>query len=204
MNEKVPLTIGIVSYKRERQLRVLLSSLDAQNLINFKVILIHDGPREETKELIKSFSPRLSFELEFIETPIRFNDYGHSLRQMIIDKCDSEYLLLTNDDNYYVPIFTEEMVGTLQAEKLDVLICNMVHSHVFPDLPNPFGYQVLEAEPKRRRIDIGCFVFKTNLGKKAGWQDKGFEGDATFFEDLSGQYPKVSIGKINKVLFVHN
>jgi hypothetical protein len=75
---------------------------------------------------------------------------------------------------------------------------------VFPDLPNPFGYQVLEAEPKRRRIDIGCFVFKTNLGKKAGWQDKGFEGDATFFEDLSGQYPKVSIGKINKVLFVHN
>ena len=204
MSKDVPLTIGIVTYQRELQLRVLLSSLAAQSEMNFEVIVIHDGPRRETRELIESFSPELPFELIYIETPARFNDYGHSLRQLIIDRCETKYLLLTNDDNYYVPIFTQEMIGALQEENLDVLFCNMIHSHVFPDLPNPFGYQLLEAEPRRRRIDIGCFIFKTSLGKNAGWRDKGFEGDATFFEDITKQRPTVSIGKMNKVLFVHN
>jgi glycosyltransferase involved in cell wall biosynthesis len=204
MTSVVPLTIGIVTYQREMELRVLLSSLAAQRLLNFKVIVIHDGPRTETKELLEGIHPKLPFEIEFIETKNRFNDYGHSLRQLIIDKCDTEFLLLTNDDNYYVPIFTENMMQCIKDEDLDVVLCNMVHSHVFPELPNPFGYQALEVEPRRRRVDVGCFIFRTRLGKNIGWRDKGFEGDATFFEDLISQQPKPILGKISKVLFVHN
>jgi glycosyltransferase involved in cell wall biosynthesis len=204
MSKKISLTIGIVSYQRELELRVLLSSLATQSEINFKVILIHDGQRAETRELIQGFTPGLPFEIEYIETAIRYNDYGHSLRQLIIDRCDTEFLLLTNDDNYYAPIFTEDMMKCISDEGLDIVLCNMVHSHVFHDLPNPFGYQVLDVQPRRWRVDIGAFIFRAQLGKKVGWRDKGFEGDATFFEDLIGQKPKPVLGKINKVLFIHN
>jgi hypothetical protein len=96
------------------------------------------------------------------------------------------------------------MMKCIGDENLDLVLCNMVHSHVFRDLPNPFGYQALNVEPRRRRVDIGAFIFRTQLGKNVGWRDKGFEGDATFFEDLINNKPKPSMGKINKVLFVHN
>ena len=112
------------------------------------------------------------------------------------------FSLLTNDDNYYVPIFVEEIRKVLDTTDVDIVYFDMVHSHLINDLPNPIGYQTLITEPRLNRLDIGSFVFKTELGQAVGFKDRGFAADGVFFESLKLHNPK--IWKIPKVLFVHN
>ena len=78
----------------------------------------------------------------------------------------------------------------------------MVHNYTFPDLPNPIGYQTLLTEPRIYRIDIGSFVFRTELGKSIGFSHNGPTADGKFFEDIAARTSRIS--KISKVLFVHN
>jgi hypothetical protein len=180
----------------------LLWSLECQTFRDFKIRIIHDGHHEETKASVESFASKTSIQISYDESKIRFNDYGHSLRQWGLQESESEFLLLTNDDNYYTPNFLEEMLETLLSKKSDIVYCDMVHSHVMNDLPNPIGYQTLVTEEKFCRIDIGCFIFRTSLGQRVGFKARDFNADWTFFSDMISTKPKVV--KLPKVMFVHN
>ena len=203
-NDAILLTIGIVTYKRVDKLRVLLSSLLAQTRRDFLIYVIHDGVDFDTKVLIEHFTKLTNIPIIFEETDNRINDYGHSLREIIIGKATTEYLLLTNDDNYYAPIFVEEFLGEILDNGLDIAYCDMVHSHTFKESNIDANYQVLITEPKRAKIDIGCFIVRSEIAKKVGFPDKSFDGDATFFEMCLKSKKFTVIGKIKKVLFVHN
>ncbi len=205
MNNLTPkLTIGVVTYKRVDKLRVLLSSFVAQTRKDFRVHVIHDGSHADTQRLIEQFRTIATFEVFYEESPIRFDDYGHSLRDMIIEKTFTEYTLLTNDDNYYVPTFVEEMMEAIDANDLDIVYCNMIHSHVFPESKDQSNYQLLDTKAEKGRIDIGCFIVRTEIAKQVGFKDKGFDGDGTYFESCLNFSPFTTLGKIKKVLFVHN
>ena len=138
---------------------------------------------------------------DFLFTEKRFNDYGHSLRQMAIEQCRSEFILLTNDDNYYAPPFLEHMFNKIDSDGLDVVLCDMIHNY---DIHGKSSYNVLITQPKRLFVDIGCFIARTKLAKQVGFRDKTHNGDATYFEDLVAADPNIKIGKVDKVLFVHN
>jgi len=196
------LEIVIVTYQRTSQLMCLLWSLECQTFSNFKIRIIHDGHHAETQSAVESFASKSSIQISYDESKIRFNDYGHSLRQWGLQESESEFLLLTNDDNYYTPNFLEEMFELLFSKKGDIVYCDMVHSHVMKDLPNPIGYQTLVTEEKFCRIDIGCFIFRTSLGQRVGFKARDFNADWTFFSDMISTKPEVV--KLPKVMFVHN
>ena len=201
--KKPELEVIVVSYHRVPQLRALIYSLLAQTSKDFAIHVIHDGRDEVTKSAITTIcneNPDVS--IRYSESTQRFNDYGHSLRSIGLQESTGRYTLLTNDDNYYVPTFIEEMLKAGKESRAEIVFCNMVHNHVFEDLPNPIGYQVLVTEPKLNRIDMGAFIFETKIGKKVGFNSRLFEADWDFFEGLirSG----ASYKKIEKVLFVHN
>ena len=197
------LEVICVSYKRPALLHCFLLSLACQTSNDFVVKVIHDGPDLETRkviELVKQSYPNLM--LSYEETQNRYNDYGHTLRDIGLKSSSSEYILLTNDDNYYVPVFVEEILADIKVRKLDIVYFDMVHNHKIYDLPNPIGYQTLITEPRLNRIDIGSFVFKGKIGKMVGFNDRSFAADGIFFEQLLTKTKK--IGKIEKVLYVHN
>lgn len=200
----VKLSIVCVTYKRPKLLKVLIESFLCQTMQNFEILVMHDGPDEETRLILEEYARDNPGKVTSYFSDNRYNDYGHSLRHLGIEMSESQYLLLTNDDNYYVPVFVENMFEAIERQNLDIVYCDMVHSHVFPELPNPIGYQTLITEPRRWRIDIGTFITRTDLAKRVGFRDKGFEGDATYFEDLLALNPKPKLGKVEKVLFVHN
>lgn len=203
MFNKTSLDIVIVSYKRVKKLQTLIYSLLSQTRLDFSILVIHDGPDKETREAVASISQEnKNIEICYLETQARFNDYGHSLREIGLKKSSSKFTLLTNDDNYYTPNFVEEMLGKAESQKSDVVYCDMVHSHVFHDLPNPIGYQTLYTEIILNRIDMGAFIFKTKLGQKVGFSSRAFEADWLFLEEMLHFKPTIS--KVEKVLFVHN
>jgi hypothetical protein len=171
--------------------------------MDFKIRVIHDGPGYESRNAIyqlREMYPEMN--LSYEETEVRYNDYGHTLRELGLNTATSKYCLLTNDDNYYVPVFIEEVLENLSTTNSDIVYFDMVHSHKIQDLPNPIGYQTLITEPRINRIDIGSFVFRTSLGQSVGFNDRGFAADGIFFEAMKNLDPLIS--KIPKVLFVHN
>jgi hypothetical protein len=92
--------------------------------------------------------------------------------------------------------------SAIKQENPDVIYFDMVHNYAFDHDPNPISYQTLITQPIMGRIDIGSFVFKTELGKSVGFNRRDQLADGAFFEDMKATGP--SIVKIPKVLFVHN
>ena len=194
--EKQPrLTIVVVTYQQELTLDCLLKSLVCQTLHNFKVLVIHDGPSQTTPSIVSACSRERPGLFEYLETPNRFNDFGHSLRRVGIEKAGTEFILLTNGDNYYSPRFVEFMFEAIDKHGLDIAFCDMIHSYT---------YGLLRTRPFRNYIDVGCFIAKTAAAKSVGFRDKSFTGDATYFEDLLSNLPAPVVGKVAKVLMVHN
>ena len=194
--EKQPrLTIVVATYQQELALDCLLKSLVCQTLQNFKVLVIHDGPSQTTPSIVSACSRERPGMFEYLETPNRFNDFGHSLRAVGIDKSSTEFILLTNGDNYYSPRFVEFMFEAIDKHGLDIAFCDMIHSYT---------YGLLRTRPFRNYIDVGCFIAKTAAAKSVGFRDKSFSGDATYFEDLLNNLPAPVVGKVAKVLMVHN
>lgn len=197
-----------VAYKRYAQIPVLIHSMLCQSLHNWKLHIIHDGYDEEMDNLLRPYHEKHP-EIRYEFTPTRHNDYGHTLREIGIHKADTEYLLITNDDNYYVPEFLKLMFREIDTHQLDMVLCDMVHSHLKMGegakryAADQYGF--LSTRPKKFGVDIGCFIVRTQLAKQVGFADKSFIGDGTFVEDLiAAGGESMKIGKINKVLFVHN
>jgi len=196
------LEISIASYQRPDLIRCLLWSLASQTSKDFKISVYHDGPSDVIRGIIEGFKSEVTnLEVSYFDSNTRFNDYGHSLREIALARCETKLMLLTNDDNYYVPTFVEEILSQ-DWENADIVYFDMVHNHKIYDLPNPIGYQTLITEPRVNRIDMGSFAFRTELGKKAGFADKSHSADGYFFEKMLALGARII--KIKKVLFVHN
>jgi len=193
--EQPRLTIVVATYQQELALDCLLRSLACQTLQNFKVLVIHDGPSQTTPSIVSACCRERPGLFEYLETPNRFNDFGHSLRAVGIEKASTEFILLTNGDNYYSPRFVEFMFEAIDKHGLDIAFCEMIHSYT---------YGLLRTRPFRNYIDVGCFIAKTAAAKSVGFRDKSFTGDATYFEDLLKNLPAPVVGKVAKVLMVHN
>ena len=100
-------TVVVVAYRRYDQLPVLIHSFLCQTLQNFKLQILHDGPDERMAALLEDYRQRFPDRIDYAFSPVRHNDYGHSLREWGIARAETPYILLTNDDNYYAPRFLE-------------------------------------------------------------------------------------------------
>ena len=209
--KKYELEVIAVAYEKLGALMVFVQSWINQTETNWKLHVIHDGENEKFSQIMEEYQNRYPEQISFQCTKIRFNDYGHSLRQIGLKNASGDYVLLTNADNYYIP----ETVRYINAEldkaahgKPDVLIFDMVHSHQNPGKQKAPSYSYFNVSFKRKYIDMGAAFISTELARKAGFSDKSFAADATYFEEVlkakkeSGQ--KLVVLKIPRVLFVHN
>jgi GT2 family glycosyltransferase len=189
------LEIVVVSYKRPIEIQVLVHSLAAQTSQDFRVSIYHDGFDPEMLKILDGLKLKYPGMMNFEFTDKRFNDYGHSLREIGISKATSKYILITNDDNYYCPTFVSEMLEKLASN--DLVYCDMLHSHT--------EYKrVFRTYTRLGSIDVGSMIVRTELAKKIGWKDKSFSGDGTYCEGIMSSIPNIRIAKIRKILFVHN
>src|SRR5215217_2141977 len=104
------LTIVCASYRRYEHLPILIHSIMAQTIQNFRLLILHDGPDERMHSLLIRYQNEFPDRMRFMFTEKRYNDYGHSLRDLGIKEADGEFILITNDDKYYSPQFIEFMM----------------------------------------------------------------------------------------------
>ena len=201
------LTVVVVTYRQPQPLLCLLMSLSCQTCRNFDIIVLHDGPDPATRDAVATFRAiDEAMPIQYVESAVRHNDWGHSLRQIGIDMASGDHVLITNGDNYYVPRLVEYAFDAIERHELDVALWDMVHSH-----PNAGGmklhaYSPFVTYPLRRRLDIGAFMVNASLAKAAGFKDRSHDADASYFEDVLRARPgaPLNVGKIHRTLMTHN
>lgn len=207
LNPKTVPTIEVmcVAYKRYGPLKVLVQCFLNQTASNWRLNVFHDGADSRFEEVMAGFAAEASDKVRYHCTEQRYNDYGHSLRELGIAAASGDYLVLTNDDNYYVPKFIEIVTEQIQRSDPDVVYFDMIHSHNKPGGRQQAPYCLFKTEYKRQNIDMGAAVVRTELARIAGFRDKSHDGDATYFEDVEkAKSGKLKLAKIDRVLLVHN
>lgn len=185
-------TFILPTYDREYELIMALSSLQAQTNPNWKAIIIVDNPDRSNADIIKEdiYDKRISIH----HLDKRHNDWGHTPREVGKQMSDSQYVLMTGDDSYYMPTFVEEL-SKIAVESPGMIYWDMVHSH--------YDYQYFKCSPAFNQIDMGAFATRTDLAKQIKLNTT-YAADGEFVEEFKKRFLGEGIVKINKVLFVHN
>jgi|TARA_R110000824_G_scaffold400171_2_gene607127 hypothetical protein len=168
-NRKDLITIGVVTYGQDYLLKTLINSFKAQISKNWKMVILHDGPISKDLYLSLVNDKYLADErIVLLTTESRYNDYGHSLRNIIIEKyLNSEWLLLTNGDNYYTPNFTQNMKNEISKDKdIALVACPCILQKTDPMKPELRLNYVNNPTIQIGHIDMGQFIVKTSFAKK--------------------------------------
>jgi glycosyltransferase involved in cell wall biosynthesis len=191
----------IPTWERPNNLRVILSSLIAQTNSNWKAHVIIDGMTNDYRNIKDTFQSEERIKFSHIEGPNK--DWGHTARNYGLDKAEEDWIVMTGDDNYYVPVFVEEFLSYANQFNCKFVYCNMVHNLFIP------GYRPINSTIQKGQIDIGNFMCRRDLIGDIRLNTKSYEGDWEFVEafmaiNIKRFEPNESIIKIDKFLYVHN
>lgn len=220
------LKIICVTYEQGYLLKTFINSIKAQTNPNWELIIIHDGKAEaQYDNLIRE--EYMSPKIRFIQTEERKNDYGHSLRELGIKEYvtdEDDWVLITNGDNYYAPVFLQYCFNAIESlpegvtKNYDcylptgVVYFDMVHSHNRGDSSSKGTYGFFNTDFKPCMCDIGSFIVRADIAKEIGFPWRDHDADAHFIEKISelqnwcnsDDEKAFSVIKIPKTLMVHN
>ena len=187
----------IPTYNSPDKLMLILQSLIVQTDSNWKAHVIIDGMTNDYRKVKDIYQDNDKVRFSHIEGPNK--DWGHTARNYGLDEATGLYVVMTGDDNYYVPTFVQEMLDAT-VDKPKLVMCNMVHNNAYG------GYQVIDTAIKLSFIDIGNAMYKTDCIGDLRLDKTDYNADYTFASEFVGRSIKSvnDIEKISKILYVHN
>jgi glycosyltransferase involved in cell wall biosynthesis len=182
----------IPTYNRPAPLRAMLASLVAQTNSDWGAHVMIDNPEDvDNVKLVESFNDN---RIRWTKMDKRYNDWGHTPRELGKQMSEAKYIIMTGDDNYYTPNFVQE-ISVLCNVEVGMVYWDMVHSH--------YNYAYFKCVPAGGQIDMGAFATRRDLAQQIQL-GTDYAADGWFVEHFKQKFPTESISKINKVLFVHN
>ncbi len=145
------------------------------------------GPNAAAREQVKAAGDA---RVKLVETEVARGLWGHPHRQRGIDAATGELIGLSNDDNYYVPGYFEQMVNALEDTQAEIVFCGMLHSY--------WGWQ--KVEPGH---DVGSWIARRELVRRTPWTGEGFFYDAEYLKQLKANAGG-RIAVLDRPLFIHN
>jgi len=214
------LDVIAVTYHQNEPLKGFINAFKSQTSPDWNLYIIHDGEDDEYHKIKQDLTDN-----DYLSQPNIIldhspqkgaNPWGHECRDYGMKKyikSDSNILVHTNADNYYVPIFTQYLLDSFGMNPgLTFFYWNCIHSHENPANPKfyPAGagsYSLLETELQHSYIDMGCVAVKNDIAKKVGFKHTEQAADWYYFNDLIDRMNEKDNNKIiksKKILLVHN
>ena len=178
-----------------------IASLQNQTFTDFEILCYHDGP------LLDAEAPR---PVPIRATERRFNDFGHSLRDIGIHEARGEYIVHFNADNVLYPFALETIAAEIRRPSrlfdrntgcaLDtdnIIIFPIVmkdmqqFGNMRVDMPGGSGCGMIFTgnPPIGGFIDCMQLVMKRELWlAEGGWSDKRPCGDGAMYERFAKKY----------------
>ena len=145
--------------------------------------------------IIKLFENENRIKFTYINGP-NF-DLGHTPRNYGLQLATEAWVVMTGDDNYYVPAFVDEILKTIDTDT-HFVYCDMIH--------NGYEYKFFNCHHSSHNIDIGNMIMKTELAKQFTLDTNRLDADGEMCNGYINKFCKNEnqIKKINKILYVHN
>jgi glycosyltransferase involved in cell wall biosynthesis len=195
MNDKIRFVICAYlnsDPNRIHQLYCCVYSILSQTHKNLEIYIHHDGPINDTSLPLKFEA--IDSRIKFIVLPVQKKTWGfYDRRDIALMEPHADWIVFTNDDNYYIPRFAEDMIRVARENVSEMAFCNMLHSH--------WGYSSRESILQVAHIDMGNFMSSTRLVKETPWTNFTEEGDGYYAMDIAKKTKPV---KLSNFLFVHN
>lgn len=196
--------IGVAAYingdkRRQAALKSLVASFQAQTYARWKLMIYHDGPLERGLEIGKIIDLS-DHRINWVETAERRQKFGHPWRQKAIDALCStcHWLLLTNDDNWYAPVFLEWLLAVATNKPKPGCVfayCDCVHSHKL--------WKNMITQPRYKHLDLGGFLVHSGIAKRVPFDKFEFNGDGDWINRLVKEAGQ-RVVKVSATLYVHN
>lgn len=175
----------------------IISSLIMQTNRNWELWLIHDGPGDGSAE---TFIQVINDDrIKYFETHEHKGMWGHYIRSEWLQKVKTKYVIISNPDNYYTPVFIERCFVEFKKRRTSIgIFClQMVHSYT--------NWGVINCRFARGFIDCGGVMLKTKEAVSVGWNNiTDHSADWFFFNDIAKAYGVNKFTSIPGCLFQHN
>lgn len=190
------LKVLVVAYQRVLPLQIMIDCFLVQTDPRWEMHIIHDGPAlEEVRNIIPD-DPRVNF----YETKQRMKRWGHPNRRYLLNNVPAkldDFILITNDDNYYVPTYVQYMRAEAKTG-VGIVYSDCLHNY--------YSYNILKSKMQTNHIDMGSFIVRQDVAKAVGFTSDAFHADGIYAEACAGycNSHSLSIKYIPKSLFIHN
>ncbi|WP_255552602.1 glycosyltransferase family 2 protein [Fictibacillus sp. 7GRE50] len=173
--------VGVVLpvYHQEREyIFECIQSMERQTFRDYKLVIVLDGPNDETVTAIKEASKLLTIPYEIVDRKVNLG-ISPTLNEGFELVKDCPYLTWISSDNRHDPNFLERLVDTMdQASKETVLVYSFyrrIDQHGTPITYTKAWYEYVEHFMTRKREEIfqNCFIgasfmFTSEAFAKAG------------------------------------
>lgn len=170
----------------------IASAFQAQTYDNWEIHFIHDGKGKMNLPKDKRFF--------FHQTNERKGLWGHPIRAEYLQKLKDagKYVLITNADNYYTPVFLEKAINTLRSnpEAIASYCSHIAHNYIH--------HKIIECRMQLGFIDCGQVLLKAKEAAEVGWNSFNHSSDWLFFNDIQKRYGSKSFVKFEGCHFIHN
>lgn len=186
-----------VAYERPIELISICCQFLVQTNPNWELTIMYDGkPPDEVVSNMSLFKDR---RIHFRHSKERNGEWGHPNRDLMLKQVRSkknDFILLTNDDNMYVPIFIDAMFSVIN-DNVGFVMCDVLHSYI--------GFKVMKTELKENHIDMGSFIVRSDIAKEVGFKHRNFSADGKYAEECgkSCYDNKLEILHVENPLFIH-
>jgi glycosyltransferase involved in cell wall biosynthesis len=186
----------IPTYNRPYHLMCTINSIFAQRNDKWKIHVIADNPPVGTLDKIIDFFKN-DERIKFTILPERYNDWGHTPRNVGVKQCSEEWVIMTGEDNYYTPVFVDHFLSDV-TKNTHFVYCDMIHNWT------NFQYHHIRCHPSWGQIDIGNFMTRTKFAQQLSLDVTNEQADGKFVEEYLQKFPSGHVIHIPKPLYVHN
>lgn len=169
-------TFLLPAYKG-RFLDEMLRSIKGQTYTDFKVIISDDCSPEDLHNICEPYLADSRFSYRRNEENMGSKSLV-SHWNLLVDMCDTEFLIMASDDDVYEPLFLEEIDRlTVKYPQVDLFRTRVVNINeegkmlkedsIFPEFQSQIMY-LYNKYTSRFILGLPCFVFKTKTLKKSG------------------------------------
>lgn len=201
--KKVSIIVPV--YNVEKYLKRCLNSLVNQTLTDIEVILVNDGSKDKSQEIINEFKEKYPEKIKAFET---VNGGAAKARNYALEHVTGEYIGFVDSDDYVEEDMYEKLYNKAIEENAEIVCCNYyrVQEEVNKFSPKRFGNQRINKdnvfnksiyEEKLLFDEVPYLwnkIFKADIIKNNNIK---FENDLRIYEDLLFTYKAFS--KANKI-----
>lgn len=193
----------------------IISSMICQTHQNWELLLIHDGDNVTGLEDYVKFinDPRIKY-LQVSHQGV----WGHPIRRWALEKvkegifaAKSDYIVITNPDNYGAPPYLEYLIDGFHQNENAVATYtdSFVHGYLSQQKQDngshiTHRWGVLKTRLELGWIDCGGVMIRKDIAAESGWSDQSHSSDWTYFKRIIDKYGADRWQKTFGCTFMHN